>query len=280
MKFRTIFILFNIVLIFSFIFILAMPFIVLGIEYTADFWSRNWPLATLFLGILAAFNLFFAGNWRLLSALEREDWSAVTRILEDKVYRLHRHDRRTIRLLLNTALLQGDVNGIEKLETELATRSPAALKRDALLFGAARLLRNDPATCETFLSQYLNAKGVDNHSWLVFYHAFALVMQNRSSEAAAPLNALLHAKDPVLALLAAYLNRALVAPVVDTETSGSGISDAEAVRHDLAIRFDKQRWSRETERAKGEMHIVILSKILDDASSWLFEVRQDDCGPA
>jgi hypothetical protein len=32
------------------------------------------------------------------------------------------------------------------------------------------------------------------------------------------------------------------------------------------------QWAKECERAKGEMHIVILSKILDDASSWLFVV--------
>ena len=183
MKFKTIFALFNIVLVLSFVFILVMPFFLLGSDYSLTFWARNWPLIIFFVTVLAGFNVFFALNWRLFSALEAEDWKSVTALLSERVLVRHRHDRRTIRLLVNTSLLKGDVELVRKIEQELRERRPAALRRDAVLFGVALLLRNDPVASERFLSPFLDARGVDNAQWLGFYHAFSLVMQKRASEA-------------------------------------------------------------------------------------------------
>jgi len=270
MKFKTIFALFNIVLVLSFTFILIMPFFLLGVEYSLSFWSRNWPLIIFFLVVLSGFNVFFAFNWRLFSALEAEDWKEVTAILSDRVLRQHKHDRRTIRLLVNTSLLKGDVELVRKIEQELRERRPSALRRDAVLFGVALLLRNDPEASERFLAPFLDGKGVDNRAWLGFYHAFSLVMQKRASEAVPLLRPYLDADDPVLALLSAYLTGTLCASAVDAVDRKDLLAQSLGVRTRLAGRFSAIRWAKECERAKGEMHIVILSRILDDASSWLF----------
>jgi hypothetical protein len=270
MKFKTIFALFNIVLVLSFTFILVMPFFLLGAEYSLSFWARNWPLIIFFVIVLAGFNTFFVVNWRLFSALEAEDWQAVSSILSDRVLRQHKHDRRTIRLLLNTALLKGDVELVRKVEKELRDNRPAALRRDAVLFGVALLLRNDPAASERFLAPFLDGHGVDNAKWLGFYHAFSLVMQKRAYEAVGLLQPYLDADDPVLALLSAYLTGTLCASAVDAGKREELLAEAQRVRTRLAGRYTSLRWAKESERAKGEMHIVILSKILDDASAWLF----------
>ncbi|OHD76961.1 MAG: hypothetical protein A3J97_03970 [Spirochaetes bacterium RIFOXYC1_FULL_54_7] len=270
MKFKTIFALFNIVLVLSFTFILVMPFFLLGAEYSLTFWSRNWPLIIFFVIVLSGFNAFFALNWRLFSALEAEDWKAVTSLLSDRVLRQHKHDRRTIRLLVNTALLKGDVELVQKIEQELRERRPAALRRDAVLFGVALLLRNDPEASERFLAPFLDGHGVDNAKWLGFYHAFSLVMQKRAYEAVALLQPYLDADDPVLSLLSAYLTGTLCASAVDEGRREELLSAAQRIRTQLSKRYTAVHWARESERAKGEMHIVILSKILDDASVWLF----------
>jgi hypothetical protein len=270
MKFKTIFALFNIVLVLSFTFILVMPFFLLGAEYSLSFWARNWPLIIFFVIVLAGFNTFFAFNWRLFSALEAEDWQAVSSLLSDRVLRQHKHDRRTIRLLLNTALLKGDVQLVQKIEQELRERRPAALRRDAVLFGVAMLLRNDPLASERFLAPFLDGHGVDNAKWLGFYHAFSLVMQKRAYEAVGLLQPYLDADDPVLALLSAYLTGTLCASAVDAGKREELLASAQRVRTRLAKHYTSVRWAKESERAKGEMHIVILSKILDDASAWLF----------
>ncbi|MFH2115570.1 MAG: hypothetical protein ABIJ86_13815 [Spirochaetota bacterium] len=270
MKFKIIFALFNIVLALSFTFILIMPFFLLGAEYSLSFWSRNWPLIIFFVIVLSGFNIFFTLNWRLFSALEAEDWKAVTSLLSDRVLRQHKHDRRTIRLLVNTALLKGDVELVQKVEQELRERRPAALRRDAVLFGVALLLRNDPVASERFLAPFLGVQGVDNAKWLGFYHAFSLVMQKRATEAVALLQPYLDADDPVLALLSAYLTGTLCASAVDSGRRDELLAEAQRVRTRLARHYTSLRWARESERAKGEMHIVILSKVLDDASAWLF----------
>ena len=48
MKFKTIFILFNIVIIASFAIIFFMPLMMLGWDYTAIFWKNNWFLPIVF----------------------------------------------------------------------------------------------------------------------------------------------------------------------------------------------------------------------------------------
>ncbi len=69
MKFKTIFILFNAVIIFSFLIIYFMPLMMLGWEYATVFWSKNWFLPLLFAGVLALLNTYFISNWKLFSLL-------------------------------------------------------------------------------------------------------------------------------------------------------------------------------------------------------------------
>jgi hypothetical protein len=95
-------------------------------------------------------------------------------------------------------------------------------------------------------------------------------MQKRAYEAVGLLQPYLDADDPVLALLSAYLTGTLCASAVDAGKREELLAEAQRVRTRLAGRYTSLRWAKESERAKGEMHIVILSKILDDASAWLF----------
>lgn len=284
MKFKTIFVLFNVLLVFSFAFIFFMPFFLLGTEFLSTFWLKNWPLFTFFALVLIGFNAFFASQWRLFTLLEAEDWAGLADLLKVRVLDKGRSDRRTVRLFINTSLLRGDVASIERLESVLRERRPAALRRDALLFGAARLLKGDAPSSLAFLSEFVDAKGCDNPEWLGFYYAFALVMDKRAAEAAPRLEKALGSKDPVLALMAAYTLGSLCAPAANPEEKARLSSLADSTRITLAGRFGAmavsgaakgtERWSREIERAKGEVHIVILSKILDEAGAWLFGAKE------
>lgn len=271
MKFKTIFILFNAILIFSFAFIFLMPFFLLGLDYSIPFWTKNWPLFTFFAAVLVGFNVFFGRNWRLFTLLEAERWDELGALLEDRVFVKKRRDRRTVRLLVNTSLLRGDVATIERLEGALRAEKPEALRRDAVIFGAARLLRNDAKESVRFLSEYADGKGVENAAWIKFHHAFALVLDKRAVEATAPLEASVGARDPVLSLLSAYLLGSLCAVSAAGGERDRLKAVAEAERSRLAGRYSARAWAREIERAKSEVHIVILSKILDEASEWLYK---------
>lgn len=273
MKFKTIFILFNAILIFSFAFIFLMPFFLLGAEYSTPFWLKNWPLFMVFAAVLIGFNIFFVLNWRLFSLLESEDWESLGALLADRVLVRRRYDRRMIRLLVNTSLLRGDMATIERLESALRVGKPAALRRDAVLFGAARMLKNDAEATERFLAEFVDGRGVDNAQWLLFYYGFVLVMRERFDEATPRMQATISAKDPVLALMSAYILGSLCAVAAKPGDRQALVDSAEAVRIRLSRTFDAAKWARETERAKGEVHIVILSRILDEASGWMFAAK-------
>ena len=77
MKFKTIFLLFNIIIVISFVFIFFMPVFMLGADYGITFWQKNWPLAIFFVLILAAFNGFFLSNWQVFSLIEAERWDSI-----------------------------------------------------------------------------------------------------------------------------------------------------------------------------------------------------------
>jgi hypothetical protein len=281
MKFRTIYILFNVVVVISFLFVFFMPFFLLGPGYSLEFWKSNWYLALIFLAVMAALNVFFLLNWKVFVLVEREDWPGLSAHLVDLIFNKKRYTGRHVALLVNAYLLQSDVEGLARLEAELSAHKPALLRKNALLFGVTRLLRNKPAEAEAFLLPYLEARDVDNREWLRFDYAFSLVLQRRFSQASPTLEEGLRAKDAVLALLSAYLLGSLVFAAAGTPEEKARLDAlAASCKTSLRKRFPPQRWTKEVERAKAEIHIVILSKLIDDAGTWLFDASPSTLSPA
>ena len=78
MKFKVLFITFNIVLFLSFLTIFLLPFFILDGSFMLEFWSKNWYFGLIFIIILGIVNAAFISNWKMLSFLEREDWPALS----------------------------------------------------------------------------------------------------------------------------------------------------------------------------------------------------------
>jgi hypothetical protein len=271
MKFRTIYILFNVVVVASFLFVFFLPFFLLGGEYSLAFWKTNWYLALVFILIIGGLNAFFLANWKIFTCVEREDWATLSAYLVDKIFTKKRYSSHHVTLLVNAYLLLGDVEGIGKLEAELASRRPELLRKNAVLFGVTRLLQNKPAEAEAFFKGYLEAKGVENRDWLRFDYAFSLVLERRVPEALPFLREGLSSGDAVLSLLSAYLIGSLGAAAAPEAEREELHKLSDATRSQIKKRFPGKKWEREVERAKGEVHIVILSKLIDDAGRWLLE---------
>ncbi len=271
MKFKTIFILFNIIILFSFLFIFLLPLILLDASYSFLFWGKNWPLALFFVAILLVFNMFFASNWKLFLLVEKEDWPKLADLLKVQLFDKRRFSRRNIRLFINASLLRSDMAAVDSLETLLREKNPAALRREATLFGTSWLLRNDNAGAEKFLYPWLSAKGVENQNWIRFYYAFVLILQKKSIDSVPLLEELMKSTDMVLALLSAYLYGSMGAAAEKNIAQRERmVAAAEDKRLAFAKKFSAERWSKETERSKGEVHIVILSKLIDEAGAWMF----------
>lgn len=281
MKFRTIFILFNVVILTSFLFVFFLPIFLLGAGSSLAFWKGNWYLALLFLALLGGLNAFFLLNKKTFTLVEREDWGALSAHLVGLMVPKGRFSSSRVRLLVNAYLLQSDIGGIEDLEAELKAKKPALLRRNALLFGVTRLLRNKSEEAEAFFAPYLEAKDVDSRPWLRFDYGFSLVLQKRPAEALPYLEEGASSRDPVLCLLAAYLLGSVgAASASAAEEKSSLAAKAEAARLRLRKRYSSSAWSKEVERAKSEVHIVILSRLIDDAGRWLCAEPEQAGNPA
>ncbi len=272
MKFKTIFILFNAVVLFSFVFIFLFPLFLLGGEYTLGLWKSNWFLAVFFLVMLGVLNAFFLSNWKLFQLVEREDWEALSEWLRVRIFEKGAYRSQYIRLYVNAAMLRSDLASIDKLEAVLREKKPVVLRRQAVLFGVGYLLRNDPDASLAFFGPFLEDRDVESRGWLWFDYSFNLVVKNRGAEALPWLRRAAADKDAVLSLLAVYMIGSLVTSALEEGPEReSARAFAEDRRKDLRKRFVPERWGREVEKAKNDIHVVILSRLIDDAGRWLFE---------
>jgi hypothetical protein len=271
MKFRTIFVLFNVVILTSFLFVFFLPVLLLGPGSSAGFWKANWYLALLFLALIGGLNGFFLLNRKTFVLVEREEWGELSAHLVGLMFPKGRFSSSRVRLLVNAYLLMSDIEGIERLEAELSAKRPDLLRKNALLFGVTRLLRSKSEEAEAFFGRYLEAKDVESRPWLRFDYGFSLVLQKRPAEALPYLAEGSDARDPVLCLLASYLLGSVGASSASEEAERLSLAArAEAARGRLRKRYSASKWSREVERAKSEVHIVILARLIDDAGRWLY----------
>src|SRR5208283_3787589 len=119
MKMKAIFILLNVVLILAFLVIFFTPLLLLVRDWFSLFWSRNWPIAIIFVVTLGGVDTYFLLNWRLFQGLEKEDWAAVAGTLEHRIFGGGPVFAANVRILLNTYLLTSNTEGILTLEAYL-----------------------------------------------------------------------------------------------------------------------------------------------------------------
>jgi hypothetical protein len=265
MKMKAIFILLNVVLILAFFVIFFTPLLLLGRDWFSLFWSRNWPIAIVFILTLGVVDIYFLLNWRLFRGLEREDWAGVAGFLEQRIFRKGRVLQAHVRLLLNTYLVTSNTEGILALEAYLAEKKPEAIRRFSLQFGIPHLLAKDPKDPESFFRGLLDSPRVSDRDWVKWNHAFSLLQMKEAGEARKELAALADTvSDEVLLLLTLYLLDVLAK---DDDALESKVS---AMREKLRTRHTLTTFQKTIEKSGGNMQVVVLSRLLQDATIWLF----------
>jgi hypothetical protein len=265
MKMKAIFILLNAVLVIAFLVIFLTPLAILGGDWFSLFWTRNWPIAIVFVLTLAAVDGYFLLNWRLYRSLEREDWAGVAEFLEARIFRRGWILGSHVRLLLNTYLVTSNTEGILALEAYLARRKPDLIHRFSLQFGIPHLLAVDPKDPEAFFRELLALPRLADRDWVRWNHAFSLLQLKRPDEARDELSALADkVTEPVLLLLTIYL--------LDVLAKKDGELEAKigAARDHLASRQTPASFQKAIERSGGNLQVVVLARLLQDAVQWLF----------
>ena len=265
MKFRLLFIIFNVVILASFLLIFLMPAFVLGWEYTSVFWSTNWPVGLVFLIVLGALNGYFAYNWRVFTLLEREDWDALIGYLETVVLEKKRFTRQRIRILVNAYVVKGRIEKIGDLESFLRDARPNLVPRLAIELGLPHLLSNDGERMVGYFGEMKDRENVSDPVWVRWCYAFALMTAGRYDEAKGELVAVLEeTRDPLLRVLTAHMLEPFGSQ--DEQVAQRVKDEREALRSKLT----RDRIDRELERQRQNLQVLFLTSRIEEARDWVF----------
>jgi len=259
LKFKVVFILFNVVIVISFLVIYFMPLAMLGWDYTKEFWGRNWGLPILFAVILGGLNGYFAFNWQLFRLLEREDWDGLIDHLEKRIIEKRIILAQQCRILINAYLVRSRLDSVSRLEAVIRERRPRLMRRLVMPLGVRHLLSNDPEVMLTYFGEFKDLR-IREGGWVRWAYGFASLLAEHRDEALKYLRRVIaEERNPLLLLLSAYL--------LDSVEPGSGRTAIEGFKK----RYTPERLASETERQRGSVQVVILARLIDEASDWLFD---------
>jgi hypothetical protein len=278
LKFKFLFLFFNIVIIIFLLTIFFMPLMILGETFSSllsgMFIRSLWPLTAVLLAVLIVLDIYYFSNSKLFRLLEREDWPALAAYLETRLP--GRYPGYLVRLYANTCLVLSDSGAVIDLENKLALVKPALVERNALLFGAARILGKDYKGALRFFAALDRPRGKGSRflggrekraRWLAWYHGFSLLLDRRFGEAAEKFRLLAaEAADPVTAGLAAWFLADNLSQVVEGSQEAA-LAARERIRSSLARRKD---WDGEIAKIETEIYAAILRTYINEAGNWIY----------
>jgi len=270
LKFKSILIIFNFALIFFMVALVFVPYSMSPAPFTGFYWTFTWPFLLILALFFLGFNLFYIRNRRLFVLLQKEDWPALTRYLENRVIKKGSYSPRLVRLLANTYLLLSDAAAVMSLENKAAVANPKIIDANALIFGTARILGGDiPGAARFFASRKETAKGALK-DWISWYCAFTLLL-NRQYEAAGKEFTFLTtvSEDKIISGLSCYFlaeNIAYLLPESKRELTETAFKGRERLQKTLSIKD----WNTQTHRLASEIHVAAIAKYLDETGRWLY----------
>ena len=271
MKLNTIVIIFNLLIVVSFLFVFLLPVSFLGWEFATGFWADNWYLTLIFAAVLVLLDVYFACNATLFGALEREHWPRVIDTLRRRIYTKGRASDQNVYLLVNAYLVSSNPEGIGELEVYLREHNRKALSRNALLLGIPRLLGSDGEQIRRFYGEFRTGRGTrSDEGWVEWCYGYGSLLAGEYEDARASLVPIADRNGPgVLKALAVYLLRPFVDLDASFETRVASYRDA------ITSHLSKRDWERRVDRARGKLHILVLSVLVRDVGDWLYPPRAE-----
>jgi hypothetical protein len=271
LKFKSICIVFNIIMLFFLAFFCLLPRFFLGAAFSGNFVRGLWPLALVFLLVLGGFDVFYILNRRLYFLLEREDWPALSLYLEDRVVKQGHFSPRLVRILAGAYLALADSAAVVSLENKTAIARPALVEENLLLFGAARILAGDIEGAIRFFG--LRREGAQKSllPWVRWYHGFALLLDRRYAPAADEFTALASRSSNALVtgLSAFFLSDTLMRKLPERGPELL-LAAEEGKGRVLKILPRLGDWKKEAEKNMAEIHAAVLGKYIEDAGRYMY----------
>jgi hypothetical protein len=269
MKVKTVFLLFNGVIIFFLLILGIAPRIM-----ERESMGRFGPFLLVFLILVLLFlNIYYFFNGKILSLLERDDWPALIQYLEGKVLRKGQYNPRFVQLLAQSYLILSDTASVVNLENKTKLANPALIETYALIFGTARIIEKDITGAENFFHTRLQAVKPNKKDmpWMRFYYGFTLLLNWRFQEAAEEFIALIKFSNNtvLIGLSAWFLYDILSKALPDRRTDITAIFTAGQASVKAAI-YDNQEWDSKVSKMQKEVHIAFLTQYLKETGKWIF----------
>ena len=203
--------------------------------------------------------------------LEKEDWPALVRYLEDRVIQKGRYSSRLVRLLANSYLVLSDSEAVMSLENKVAIAKPALVDANSLVFGTARILGKDISGALHFFETRKDRVKSELREWVRWYYGFSLLLDRQFEKSAGEFSLLSRlSKDAVVTALSSYFlseTIARVLPEKESELLKISAEGRERVRKALP---QINNWNREISSLSTEIHAAALSKYLEETGQWLY----------
>ena len=272
MKLKVLVIIFNAVLLTIFFTVLSFSFFTAGTEFIGSFFKNYWIFVLFFMFLFLGMNIFFITNRKLITTLESDDWPALSLYLETEIFEKHHLTAKKVRLLCEISILLGDFEILKRLERVLEEHKPGYIKTFASRFAAAKLLSNDYQGLAEFMARTV-VQPHETSPWIPFYDAFSAQMLRCYREAAAKFSRMLETEqDPLVRLLGVYFMAYGLYHYlgIDKDDADKRI---EAEKRKLK-KHSLQYWKKYAQKEKQNIHVLVLTKAIDDALIWLF--KEDD----
>jgi len=268
MKFKYLVIVFSILIVIIISITALFPLLVGGPDFAATFRFFSLPLLIFMILLLGIIGIVLLFNYRLLSLLEREDWPALAYYLEQKIYIKGRYYSRYVRLLASSYFVITDFQSVLKLESKAQLNNPSVIKKNVLLFGAARILSKNHMEAAAFFNSYLQKD--KNNQWVRWFYGFSQLLTGAFSVVEPEFSSLAVSSNSALitGLSAYFLNDPIAKYSSDPEKCRK-IADTGKER---VIKSHKNfaGWNKEVERMSTNIHVAIIRKYINETGAWLF----------
>ncbi len=261
----------NIIILLFLAFVILMPFLLLGPDFAAAFWSSSWPLVSILIIVLISLNIFYFTNRKLFFLLEREDWPALVYYLEERVIKKSRYSPRLVKLLANTYLVLSDSASVTVLEKKVAVAKPSLLESNCLIFGVARVLGKDYTGAAQFFEKRINSSKTESPEWVRWYYGFSeLLNENYASAAGTFILLVKESRDPLVISLASYFLGDTLARVLPARKD-----ELKQIADDGKRRVKKYfpaqaAWKKDAAKMQNEIYAAVIIKYINSAESWIY----------
>jgi hypothetical protein len=271
LKFRTIFIVSNIIILLFLAFVCILPYFILGDAYKTTFFFTVLPLLVIPAALLAGFYVYYFKRKRLFALLEREDYPALVQYLDGEIFQRGKYSKNLVKILANAYLVLSDPAAVIDMEQRLSLVKPDLVEANVLLFGAARILAKNPASAESLFAKYLNNEAPKQEDWLRFYHGLSCFFQKKYDPAVNEFIILINeSAEPAIIGISSYLLEANIVKNLPRrkkeclDAAGDGKSRVNKYLPTIGA------WSKYLTKLQNEVHVSMLSKYSGRAASWLY----------